>query len=274
MGEDIITLKDISFRYPSGDLALENINLKLPKGKKIALMGENGAGKSTLMLLLNGILKPTGGSLFYKSEKYGYRKSALRELRSKVGVLFQEPDYQLIAPTVYEELSFGLMNKSKDKEWARKKVEQALEDFCLCDLKHKSPHQLSSGQKKNVCLASVLVMEPEVIVCDEPNSSLDSKHSNILFGYLNKLHKSGKTLLISTHDVNHAYSWADYIVLLHKGKIMAMGTPKAIFSQKKMIEQAELSQPFIVEVCNSLVPGIKPEELPSDMNEFYKLVKT
>jgi cobalt/nickel transport system ATP-binding protein len=273
MAESIITLQNVSYKYPSGTLALKSISLGLPKGKKIAVLGGNGAGKSTLLLLLNGILKATTGLLNYGSVEYNYKKSGLRELRSKIGILFSDPDNQLIAPTVYEEISFGLNNISRDKEWIRSKVEEALDTFCLHDLSNRPPHELSAGQKKRVCLAAVLAMGPEVIVCDEPASSLDPWHARLTFDYLNRLNEQGKTILISTHDVNQAYSWADYIIILKKGEVLISGAPKDVFSKKDLLEMAGLNLPFIVEACYALLPEIDTSDLPGTMDDFKKLLK-
>ena len=247
MIENIINLNNISYTYPNGDTAINGINLHIPIGKKIALLGGNGAGKSTLMLLLNGILKPTKGDLSFKNVAYNYNRKGLRELRSKIGLLFPEPDYQLIAPTVYEEISFGLLNKFKDDEIVREKIEKVISDFSLQDIVNKPPHQLSTGQKKRVCLASVLAMRPELIVCDEPTSNLDPMYSKLIFNYLDELHKKGKTILISTHDVNKAYSWADYVIVMDKGEILEKGVPEKVFEDKELLKKANLNQPFIVD---------------------------
>jgi cobalt/nickel transport system ATP-binding protein len=273
MAENIITLHNVSYKYPSGTLALNSVDIGLPKGKKIVLLGGNGAGKSTLLLLLNGILKATTGLLRYESVAYNYKKSGLRELRSKIGLLFSDPDNQLIAPTVYEEISFGLNNISRNKEWVRKKVEEALDTFCLHELSNKPPHELSAGQKKRVCLAAVLAMEPEVVVCDEPASSLDPWHTRLTFDYLDRLNEKGKTILISTHDVNQAYTWADHIIILKKGGVLADGMPKEVFSKKDLIEDTGLNLPFIVEACHALLPGIHNSDLPGTMDDFTKLLK-
>lgn len=251
MIENIIELNNVSYTYPNGDTALNGINLEIPIGKKIALLGGNGAGKSTLMLLLNGILKPTKGDLSFKNVAYSYRKKGLRELRSKIGLLFPEPDYQLIAPTVYEEISFGLLNKFKDVEIVRAKAEKVIIDFSLEAIINKSPHQLSTGQKKRVCLAAVLAMEPELVVCDEPASNLDPMYSKLIFNYLDALHKKGKTILISTHDVNKAYSWADYVIIMDKGEILEKGVPEDIFEDQNLLNKANLEQPFLIDFLNN-----------------------
>ena len=271
MIENIINLNNISYTYPNGDTAINGINLEIPIGKKIALLGGNGAGKSTLMLLLNGILKPTKGGLSFKNAAYKYNKKGLRELRSKIGLLFPEPDYQLIAPTVYEEISFGLLNKFKDDKVVREKVEKVVLDFSLQEIINKPPHQLSTGQKKRVCLASVLAMEPELIVCDEPASNLDPMYSKLIFNYLESLHKKGKTILISTHDVNRAYSWADYVIIMDKGKILEKGLPEKVFEDKELLKKANLNQPFIIDFLNQFdIDSMRSKENVSELKKYYK----
>lgn len=245
-----IQLNKVSFTYPNGMEALKSINLSLPKGKKIALIGGNGAGKSTLILLLNGILKPTSGFLNYEGTNYTYNKKGLKLLRSKIGLLFPESDNQLIAPTVYEEISFGLLNLYKDVGLVRTKTEAIISDFFLHEFANKPPYQLSTGQKKRVCLAAVLAMEPEVLVCDEPVSNLDPKYAQLIFNYLDKLNEKGKTILVSTHDVNRAYSWADYVVVMHNGEILNTGKPESVFKNKESLKKANLNQPFIVDFLN------------------------
>ncbi|MFO8001548.1 MAG: ABC transporter ATP-binding protein [Marinilabilia sp.] len=274
MANSIIELHNVSYRYASGTLALDSVNLVIPKGKKIALIGGNGAGKSTLMLLLNGIIRPTNGHLSFESVKYGYKKSQLRKLRSKIGLIFSDSDNQLIAPTVYEEISFGLNNISKDEKWVRARVEETLDAFSLNDLSEKPTHELSTGQKKRVCMAAVLAMAPEVIVSDEPASGLDPWYEKNMFGYLDRLHQEGKTIIISTHDVNQAYSWADHVIVLYNGKILLCGTSKDVFSRRDVIEKTGLNLPFIVEASYALKPEIEPSELPSDMKTFYNMLET
>jgi len=264
MSNTIIALKNISYKYKNNTIALNNVNLNIPLGKRIALLGGNGAGKSTLMMLLNGILKPTSGCLEYQNIPYSYKKKSLFELRKNVGILFHEPDLQLIAPTVFEEISFGLINLGLNNATVLSKVNETLISFNLSDLSHKSPHQLSSGQKKRVCLAAILAMEPNVIVCDEPTSSLDPHNSDIIFDALNKLNSMGKTIIISTHDVNQAYEWADFVVVMNKGEIIISGTPEQVFNNNDIIKQAGLKLPVIVDLCNSL--GINNH--PKNINEL------
>ncbi len=273
MENNIVSMSNVSYRYPTGKLALKSVSLSLPKGKKIALLGGNGAGKSTLMLLLNGILKPTEGNLLFDDEKIIYTKKVLRLLRSKVGLVFQDSDHQLIAPSVYEEISFGLYNLSKDKVWVRKKTDEVIDSFCLHELSERPPHELSAGQKKRVCLASVLAMEPELLVCDEPTSNLDPLNSKLTIDYLNQLNKQGKTILMATHDVNLAYEWANHIVILKEGVVVCQGNPKEVFSKQKLVVNSCLELPFIVETVSALFPALKDCDFPDNMKELQELLR-
>jgi len=270
--ESIVCFDKVSFSYPSEDKALDALDIKLPKGEKIALLGGNGAGKSTLMLLLNGILKPSTGQLSYDGIPYKYGTKSLRNLRSNIGLLFPEPDYQLIAPTVYEEISFGLLNQGKGTEEIREIIAKVMVDFSLEELKDRPPHQLSTGQKKRLCLAAVLAMEPELIVCDEPAANLDPLYAAKMFDYLNDLNQKGKTILIATHDVNQAYEWADFIVILKEGAVLTSGSPATVFNCKETLKQANLSQPVIIEILNSL--KLEPSHPPKDIVDLNVLLRS
>ncbi len=265
---NIISFQNVDFVYHSGTKALCNISINIPRAKKIALIGENGAGKSTLMLHLNGILKPTNGKIFYNSNEYQYSKKELLNLRKNVGFLFHDPNNQLIAPTVYEEITFGLCNISSNKEWIYNQADAMIDEFCLHELKNRSPHELSAGQKKRVCLASIIAMEPELIICDEPTATLDPKNEKITFNILNRLNKNGKTILISTHDVNQAYEWADFVILMSKGSVIDSGLPNEVFANEKKMLQAGFEIPHIIKTCLSLKPDINKNMLPKSMDEL------
>ncbi len=273
MSENIVGLHNIRYVYPSGTVSLDNVSLTIPRGKKIALLGGNGAGKSTLMLMLNGILKPTTGYLSYNGEKYRYNRKYLKELRRNVGLIFHNSDHQLIAPTVFEEISFGLNNLYKSTEEILTQVKKIMDEFCLARIEDYPPHNLSDGQKKRICLAAVMAMGPELVVCDEPASNLDPYHANLTFNYLTYLNTKGKTILYSTHDVNQAYTWANLIIVLKEGKVLCTGSPKEVFSNKQILNKAGLYYPFIVESTLALKPDIASDELPGTMEEFRKLLK-
>lgn len=250
--EYIIELKQIRYSYPDGTLALDDLNLRFPKNKKIAILGANGAGKSTLFCVLNGIHHAQSGSYQYGGQAVEYNKNALRQLRSNVGIVFQEPDHQIFAPTVFEEISFGPMNLKIDKTEVKKRVDWAIEQTHLQALRSKAPHLLSFGQKKMVCIASILSMQPEVMVLDEPTAGLDHQHAIQTMQLLEKLHREGKTIILSTHDVSMAYSWADWVVVLRKGSCVLEGTPQDVFMDTRFDAIEELEKPLLLKVYEKL----------------------
>ena len=173
--EYILEVKDLEYTYGDGTCALKGVNLKIEKGKKIAIIGVNGSGKSTLFLNMNGVLKATKGEIYFKGKKIAYDKKSLMELRKKVGIVFQNPETMLFSSNVYQEVSFGAMNLKLDNNIVHERVQAALEDVNMTEYSEKSIHFLSYGQKKRVSIADILVMEPELIIFDEPTSSLDPK---------------------------------------------------------------------------------------------------
>lgn len=269
MKEYILETKNLSFQYPDGTKALNNINLRLQKGKKISFLGVNGSGKSTLFLNFNGVLKPTSGELIFKGKEVKYRHKDLMELRKNIGIVFQEPDSQLFSANVYQEVSFGAMNLKLDKEEVVKRVDDALRDTGMTRFKDKAVHFLSYGQKKRVSIADILVMNPEVIVFDEPTSSLDPKHSKQIVEIFNNLNEKNITVILSTHDVELAYSWSDYIIVMKDGEVASEGTPYEIFSNEELIKECYLEKPLVLEVFEKLKSNglIKENVLPPKNRE-------
>ena len=264
-----ITLHHVSYRYSNGVMALKDINLSIFQGKKTAILGRNGAGKSTLLFLLNGINKPSTGTLKLKDIPYRYDNRSLRNLRRQVGLLFPDPDAQLVAPSVYEEISFGLLNISNEKKWVEQRVDQALERFELEAIAKIAPHQLSAGQKKRVCLAAIMAMEPEVLVCDEPASSLDPYYTRQMFDELDKLNATGKTIIYTSHDIDQVYEWADHLVLVHEGSIAAQGPVAEVVQHENTFKDCGLHLPVVFEVGKWL----HLEPLPANLEELKKALK-
>ena len=248
----IIRLKDIEFSYPNGQKAIKGINLEIFEGEKIALVGSNGAGKSTLLLMLNGMLKPDSGTVSFKGEPVSYARNALRDLRKKVGFVFQNPDHQIIAPTVFQDVAFGPVNLDFDENEINNAVSEALMYVDLSGFERRPPHQLSGGEKKKVAIAGVLAMDPDVLVFDEPTSALDPASSEGIMELLDELNHEGKTTIISTHDVELAYPWADRIVLMNAGRILSCSNPSGAFSDEKILRDAKLSRPVLLELYHSL----------------------
>ncbi len=250
MAEEMIQVKNLTYEYQIGTYALNHINITVKKGEKIAVMGANGAGKSTFFLNLNGVLQPDGGEIIYKGKQIG--KKELNELRKNVGFVFQDADSQIIASDVQGEVSFGPMNLKLPKEEVRKRVEEALEYMNITEYRNRPPHYLSGGEKKRVSIADIIAMKSEVVLFDEPTAALDPLSADMLEEVLVKMSAEGKTLLISTHDVDFAYRWAERIVVFCRGNIIADGTPLEIFQNEEVLEQAHLKKPVMYTVYEML----------------------
>ncbi|WP_031314339.1 energy-coupling factor ABC transporter ATP-binding protein [Caldanaerobacter subterraneus] len=271
--EVILEALNVSFEYADGTKALKDVSVKIEKGKKIAVLGPNGAGKTTLFLHFNGILRPKSGKVLYKGRELSYNRKEVIKLRKNVGIVFQNPDVQLFFATVYQEISFGPMNLGYEEKVVKKKVEEVMEKLHISYLKDKPTHFLSYGQKKIVSIADILVMEPEVIILDEPTAYLDAEHTEELIKLLDSLKEEGKTIVVSTHDVDFAYLWADYIYVMKDGKIIKEGTPYEIFTGDSKGER--LKKPLILEVYEILKDKniIHKEEVPRNVEELKKAIR-
>ncbi len=247
----LLQAENLSYSYEEGVQVLKGIDLTVRKGEKIAFLGSNGAGKSTCFLNLNGVLEPDSGRIFYNGKEM--KKKDFNELRKRVGIVFQDADHQIIASTVFAEVSFGPMNLRLPKEEVARRVEQALFEMNLTGMKDRPPHYLSGGEKKRVSIADILAMESEVVIFDEPTASLDPVNVEILKAILDKMAVMGKTLLISTHDVDFAYEWADRAIVFAHGRIIADGPISEIFRREEVLKEANLREPVLLEVWSSLV---------------------
>jgi cobalt/nickel transport system ATP-binding protein len=275
MSEYILETKALNFQYEDGTEALKNINLKIKKGKKISFVGVNGSGKSTLFLNLNGVLKPTKGTVIYDGNEVKYNHKSLLSLRKNIGIVFQDPDNQLFSASVYQEVSFGAMNLKLNEIEVRSRVDQALKSVGMYEYRDKAVHFLSYGQKKRVSIADILVMNPEIIVFDEPTSSLDPKHSKQIVNIFDELNERGMTVILSTHDVELAYSWSDYIIVMKDGEIVREGTPYEVFSDDNLIHECYLEKPIVLEIFEKLRDNGKitlDNNIPTNKEELYKIL--
>lgn len=274
MGNIILEARDIRYRYPRGMEAIQGISFHIRKGEKIALVGPNGAGKSTLMLMFNGMIRPDSGTLLFDNKQISYDKESLRMLRKRVGFVLQNPDRQIIAPTVYQDVAFGPANLGYSDEEVRQAVAGALKYVGLEGFERRPPHQLSGGEKKRVAIAGVLAMDPDMLVFDEPTSGLDPSGSEDIMELLDELNQGGKTIIISTHDIELAYPWADRAILLLKGKILQEDIPDVAFGNQEYVRQARLSMPTLLELYFELqkrgfsVPERKPRTTLDMLNVF------
>ena len=242
---EMIRFEGVRYQYPGCEnLALQDVNVSVSAGQKIAVLGRNGSGKSTLFLHCNGILKPAGGVVYYRGQPLQYGRAALTALRSQVGIVFQHPDNQLFSASVYQDISFGPLNLGVSKAQAAQAVQQAAELCEITGLLDRPTHALSGGEKSRVALAGVLAMSPELLIADEPTSSLDPWMSRQLFNIFNKLVQQGKTIMLATHQIEIARHWADWVLVMDKGTVLAADKPEKIFENHRLMEQTKLNEPL------------------------------
>jgi cobalt/nickel transport system ATP-binding protein len=250
--EAVLAVEGVTFAYQDGTVALRDLSLELPRGRKTAILGANGSGKSTLFLHLDGILRPQRGRVLLGGRPVGYDRAALNDLRRRVGLVFQDPDSQLFAASVRQDISFGPINLGLSDDEVRQKVAAAVRDTQIEELVERPTHLLSYGQKKRVAIAGVLAMEPEVIVADEPTAGLDPEATARLVALLDRLHASGRTVVISTHDVELALAWADHVLVLRRGELLGAGRPEVVFSDRALLREARLVVPIVLETFAQL----------------------
>ncbi len=251
MTDSILTLKDVSYRYPDGTSALNSCSLSIRRSSRTAVLGANGAGKTTMFLHLNGILRPSAGQVCREGIPLDYSRTGMRKLRSLVGLVFQNPDNQLFSASVREDVSFGPMNMRLEEAEVRQRVEEALLAVGMSASADRPVHNLSYGQKKRICIAGVLAMRPEILVLDEPMAGLDTAMQEELATILEQQHAAGMTTVIATHDLDFAYGWADDVVVLKSGRLLAHGSPAEILLRED-VRQALGATPLVAEITRSL----------------------
>lgn len=269
MSTDIILkAEDLYFSYDDDNShSLNGLSLEIKRGQKIAVMGANGSGKSTFFLCCTGIHKPQKGKLYLDGKEVKYNKKGLLDLRSKVGIVFQDPDNQLFSASVYQEISFGILNLGVSEEQAKKEVEEVIDYLEIAPFRSKPTHALSGGQKKQVSIADILVMHPEIIILDEPAAALDPRHTTMVNHIVDQMTASGITVLMATHDVNYAYEWADEVILFHEGKVLMNGSPEQVLGNRAALRQTNLEPPAVLELFESLCKkGILKSSLPFPKN--------
>ena len=241
------------YTYEDGTVALDHISLRAERGKITGILGANGAGKSTLFLNLNGVLTPQGGTVTVNGKRAVYDRRGIREIRRQVGIVFQDPDDQLFSADVYRDISFGAVNLGLPEAEVRRRVEAAMERTGVSALRDKPTHALSFGQKKRVAIAGVLVMEPSVMILDEPTAGLDPQGVSDIMHLLTELRDGlGMTILIATHDMDIVPLYCDYAYLLSGGRVILEGAPEALFAQPEELRRHHLRLPRIAHLMEIL----------------------
>lgn len=271
----IIEADNLSYSYEENDnKALDRLSVKIRRGQRVAFMGGNGSGKSTFFLCLNGILKPDEGRVIIDGEPVSYTRKGLLDVRRKVGIVFQEPDNQLFSASVFQEISFGILNLGTDEETARREVERVIAQLGISPFQDRPAHALSGGQKKQVAIADILVMQPQIMILDEPAAALDMTHTKKVHEIIQGLTEQGITVLMSLHDIDYACAWADEIVLLHEGKVIRHGPAREVCADEAALKEAGLERPSVMKIYEKLRDKgvLSGEMMPGSMDELAEML--
>ena len=233
-----IEIEHLHFRYPDGFEALHGVDLSISAGEKVAIVGPNGAGKSTILLHLNGIFEPSHGSVRVGGTVVD--RTTVRRIRAQVGLVFQDPDDQLFSPTVFEDVAFGPLHMGVEQAEIHDRVERALAAVGMSGFERRMPHRMSLGQRKRVALATVLSMDPQVLVFDEPSAGLDPRGRRELIHVLRRL---PQTMLVSTHDMRLVAEVFPRTIVVDDGRIVADGPTDGILADDRLLEAHGLERP-------------------------------
>lgn len=272
--DNIITIENLIFEYTRGDesqpvRAIDNLNLEIERGSFTAIIGKNGSGKSTLAKNLNGLLLPTEGVIYV--DGFDTRDDdSIWNVRQTAGMVFQNPDNQLVSAIVEDDVAFGPENLGIEPAEIRRRVDKALSDVNMGQFKKKAPHLLSGGQKQRIAIAGVVAMKPKCIIFDEPTAMLDPKGRSEIMSIIDELHAEGITVILITHFMDEAVR-ADRVIIMHEGRILLDGTPQEVFEQEELIRSVNLDVPLMVEMGAKLrKAGI---DVPKDIITEEKMVE-
>lgn len=253
-----IELKNITYTYSPGTAyeihALKDINLEIPDGQFIGVIGHTGSGKSTLIQHLNALIRPTSGSVLYNGEDVWEEKYDRRKLRSQVGLVFQYPEHQLFESDVLSDVCFGPMNQGMSREEAETEAKKALLQVGFKEKNFsKSPFELSGGQKKRVAIAGVLAMNPKILILDEPTAGLDPKGRDEILDQISELHKArGITIILVSHSMEDVAKYVERLIVVNRGQIAFDDTPREVFSHYQELEAMGLAAPQITYIMHAL----------------------
>ena len=259
-----IKVENLTFEYPDGRIGIKDLNLSIESGKKTAILGLNGSGKSTLLYHFNGINMPQIGNVEILNLRLD--DSNIKKIRRRVGFLFDYPDHQLFSTTAYQDIKFGLDNYSFPEEKKDGLIKSIANELDILDLLDKPPYQLSLGQKKKVAIAGIMVLKPDLLVCDEPFSGLDYPSIKFVKNILDKWANENKTIVFSTHDVNLAYEWADNLIIMQNGTIITSGKSHDVLQNYDLYKETDLEKPYLIELFENY------KLVPKDLEEAKKLI--
>lgn len=254
-----IQVKNLSHIYSKGmpdeQLALDNVSFEIADGEKVAVIGHTGSGKSTLMQHLNGIIKPSSGSIIIGDTDITDSKTVMKDVRRRVGLVFQYPEYQLFEETVAKDIAFGPKNLGLSEEEIDVRVREAIQLVGLDydDIAERSPFELSGGQKRRVAIAGVIAMEPEILILDEPTAGLDPGAHKEILRMIEKIHSAQNNIIIFvSHNMSDVAEMADRVLVMDEGKILMMDTPEIVFSRHEELNTVGLDIPPVTELMNDI----------------------
>ncbi len=254
-------INNLTYQYEKESLALNNISMDFSNGDVIGIIGSNGSGKSTLFMNLMGIIKPKSGEILFREKPLKYDKKSLYELRKNAGIVFQDPEKQIFYSKVYDDIAFSLRNIGLDEDTIRERITKALKAVNGMDFINKPIHFLSYGQKKRVAIASVIAMENEIVLLDEPTAGLDPVSTRLIVDIIKGLKENGIKIVISSHDMNLMYEICDYMYILNKGSISSHGAVEDVFLNEELIKEAGLELPWLVKIHKNMnLPLFRAEE--------------
>lgn len=270
MTHAILEFQAVQYTYPDGSRGLDNCTLAIAAGERTAILGANGAGKTTLFLHTNGLLRPQQGNVLFDGQTLSYQRDELAQLRSNIGMVFQNPDSQLFSAGVREDIAFGPLNLGLEPDEVRRRVDEALATVHLHECAHKPVQHLSFGQKKRACLAGVLAMHPRVLILDEPMAGLDPPMQRQLRSLLDELHASGLSVVLATHDIDFAYQWSDTMLIMDAGKCVARIKTDELAMQQAVLTRCGLGIPYAVRVWHAL--GLPQGTPPRTIEELCQYI--
>lgn len=254
----IIKTENLSYVYGEGTpfrkVAVDDVNIEIEEGELVGVIGHTGSGKSTLIQHFNGLLKPSSGSVIIDGERLWDDKKRLRDIRFKVGLVFQYPEYQLFEETVYKDIAFGPKNMGLSEDEIDRRIRETARMVGLKeDILEKSPFELSGGQKRRVAIAGVMAMEPKVLILDEPASGLDPKGRDTILSQIREYHREKKnTVMLVSHSMEDIAKNATKILVMNKAKVFCYDTPVNVFHRSQELQQIDLSVPQITRVFDRL----------------------
>lgn len=254
----MISIQQVSFKYPSGKQALKNVNIEINTGEMITILGQNGSGKTTLVKHFNGLLKPTEGNVIIDGKNT--KDETIASLSKKVAYVFQNPNHQIFSDTVFNEIAFSLRRRKLDEEVVLEKTNSIIKELGLEHIKDTHPMFINHAEKQIVAIASYLVLDMEIFIFDEPTSSLDYNDSRLISKIILKLKNEGKTIIVISHDMNFAVENPTRVLVMSRGELLFDGHSREMFNRDDVFYKTGLEYPQIKELCKKY-EGIIPDEI-------------